>query len=147
MRSPRPTPTKSCLLVALAVVLAFALTLAACGGDDDDAAQLGPNPTSSDPGPNPTTYDPGPNNTSEGPVTVDGTLQITARCLTLQRADGPLDLRFDGYSLKDGALADDTGTVVAHNGDHIAVAGKQAKDKGECGTRFDVANLVTVLPG
>lgn len=135
------------LALPVATVLCLTLALAACGGDDDSAGKgLGPNPTSSDPGPNPTGNDPGPNNTSNGPVTVDGTLQITARCLTLERSGGPLDLRFDGYSVKQNALADDTGTVVAHNGDHIAVAGKQATEKGECGTRFDVANLVTVLP-
>ncbi|MDQ1521216.1 MAG: hypothetical protein QOI55_2289 [Actinomycetota bacterium] len=130
------------------VFVVCVLVLGACGGGADSTAPTarGPNPTSSDPGPNPTTFDPGPNPTGGGPVTESGTLQITAKCLTLQRAKGPLDLRFHGYQVKSKGLADDTGTVLAHDGDHIAVAGHEGKAKGPCGTSFDVESLVTVLP-
>jgi hypothetical protein len=134
--------------ISALVVCALVLVLGACGASKHDTTPgaLGPNPTSSDPGPNSTAVDPGPNPTGGGPLTEDGTLQITARCLTLQRAKGPLDLRFHGYSVKGKGLADDTGTVLAHDGDHIAVAGREEKAKGPCGTRFDVESLVTVLP-
>ena len=136
---------------ALAVCVAICvLSLGACGGDDDSSGTSpdarGPNPTASDPGPNSTSVDPGPNPTTNGPVTLDGTLQITTNCLTLQRTEGPLDLRFADYQAKGQSLVDDAGTAIAHSGDHIAVAGHQAKDKGACGTRFDVESLVTVLP-
>ena len=129
-------------------LLVAAIALGACGGDDDsaDLKARGPNPTGADPGPNPTSSDPGPNPTGGGPITVDGTLQITARCVTLQRAKGSLDLHLDGYSTKGKGLADDTGTVVAHDGDHIALAGHERTATGDCGRRFDVDNLVTVLP-
>jgi hypothetical protein len=119
-----------------------------CSGDDDsnNGQGLGPNPTSSDPGPNSTTFDPGPNPTTGGPQTLDGTLQVASRCLTLQRPQGPLDLRFRGYEAKADTLIDDTGTAIAHNGDRIAVAGHEREAKGACGTRFDVESLVTVVP-
>jgi hypothetical protein len=122
--------------------------LAGCGGDDgdDEPAPLGPNPTSSDPGPNSTSFDPGPNPTDSGPVTLDGTLQVTDTCLTLQRPQGPLDLRFTDYEAVGTNLVDDSGTAIAKNGDHIAVAGHQQDEQGACGTRFDVESLVTVLP-
>ena len=134
-------------VVVLALVFGLAL-FGACGDDDDGSAPdaRGPNPTGPDPGPNPTADDPGPNPTAGGPVTVDGTLQITAKCLTMQQPQGSLDLRFDRWSTKGKSLADDTGTVVAHDGDHIAVAGHERSATGDCGTRFDVENLVTVLP-
>jgi hypothetical protein len=134
--------------LAWSVVVAV-LLLGACGGGDDATKApeaLGPNSTAVDPGPNSTTFDPGPNNTSGGPNTLDGTLQVTARCLTLQRPQGPLDLRFTDYKAKGDSLVDDAGTAIAHNGDHLAVAGHQRVDKGACGTRFDVESLVTVLP-
>ena len=145
MRTRRP-PVRVALVAVLLVLLVAGA--AACGGDDDRAAPAarGPNPTGHDPGPNPTTFDPGPNPTGGGPTTVDGTLRITAQCLTLQRPSGALDLRFDGYARKGTGLADDTGTVLAHDGDRIAVAGHRRRAKDACGTRFDVDNLVTVLP-
>jgi hypothetical protein len=130
-------------------VAVFVLVLGACGGGDSankSPHALGPNPTASDPGPNSTVFDPGPNNTSNGPDTLDGTLQVTTRCLTLQRPQGPLDLRFTDYKAKGQSLVDTAGTAIAHNGDHLAVAGHQRAAKGACGTRFDVESLVTVLP-
>jgi hypothetical protein len=133
-----------------AALLAVFVTLTvagACGGDDDTTATgLGPNSTLNDPGPNSTTFDPGPNSTDQGPQTIDGTLQISGNCLTLQRDDGPLDLRFVGYEAKGESLADDTGTVIAHSGDTIAVAGHPGDGTGPCGKRFDVDSLVTVIP-
>jgi len=134
-------------LLLVACVVAGMAVIGACGGDEDDGEEpLGPNSTSSDPGPNPTTDDPGPNPTDTGPVTLDGTLQITEQCLTLQRPQGPLDLRFTDYEADGTNLVDDTGTAIAKTGDHIAVAGHQQDDQGACGTRFDVESLVTVLP-
>src|SRR5690348_354713 len=102
-------------LVIVAVVVAV-LALGACGSSSHDSAPkgVGPNSTSFDPGPNSTQFDPGPNPTDNGPQTVDGTLHMTAKCFTLQRPDGPLDLRFQGYTNNGGALADDTHTTVAH---------------------------------
>jgi hypothetical protein len=135
------------LLVAIALV--GALALSACGGDDDSASPeaKGPNPTASDPGPNPTTFDPGPNPTGNGPVTREGTLLITPNCLTLVVGKTRLDLRFTSdYEAKGAGLVDDTGTAIAHAGDHIAVAGHPASGANTCGTRFDVESLVTVIP-
>jgi hypothetical protein len=131
----------------LGALLAAVVVTGGCGGDDDSTAVsgLGPNSTSFDPGPNSTSFDPGPNPTDEGPRTVDGTLQITGECLTLQRADGNLDLRFDGYEANGDALADDTGTVIARNGDTILVAGHPADETGPCGRRFDVDSFVSVI--
>jgi hypothetical protein len=136
----------SCRIVAAVVVLAC--VLGACGSSSGNSPTkgLGPNPTGSNPGPNTSTYDPGPNSTSGGPVTVEGTLQLTPRCFTLQRPQGRLDLHFTGYTKQAGALVDDTHTTVAHNGDQIAVSGHPARTKNACGTRFDVASLVTVIP-
>jgi hypothetical protein len=132
------------------VILVFAVALGACGGgggNDNNPKALGPNPTSSDPGPNPTTYDPGPNNTSNGPVTIEGTLQVTPTCLTLRRPQGPLDLRFRDYKANGTTLvASAGGAPIAHSGDTLAVAGHVADTKNGCGTRFDVDSLVTVLP-
>ncbi|MCU1430869.1 MAG: hypothetical protein JWL83_4869 [Actinomycetia bacterium] len=127
------------------LALCCALALGACGSSHPNKA-LGPNPTVSDPGPNSTLSDPGPNPTDNGPVTIEGTLTIKGKCLELQHAGGPLDLRFNGYSAKGTTLIDDTKTAVAKSGDHIAVAGKASTQKSACGTRFDVDNLVTVLP-
>jgi hypothetical protein len=134
-----------CAVVALALVLA--LVLGACGSSSSNATKgLGPNPTGPNPGPNSTTFDPGPNPTTGGPVTVEGTVLLTPRCFTLQRPQGALDLHFSGYTNQSGALVDDTHTTVAHTGDTIAVSGQPGHTKNACGTRFDVANLVTVIP-
>jgi hypothetical protein len=133
--------------VAVGLVAVSLLAVGACGGDDDDAPEpRGPNPTSSDPGPNPTGSDPGPNPTDEGPVTIDGTLQVTAECVTLQRPDGPRDLRLDGYEAKGDTLVGDDGNVAARSGQRIVVAGNETDETGPCGRRFDDAGLVTVLP-
>jgi hypothetical protein len=139
--------TRVSLLVVIA--LAGALVSSACGGDDDSAnpRAKGPNSTASDPGPNPTTFDPGPNPTGNGPVTREGTLLITPDCLTLVVGKTKLDLRFTSdYQAKGAGLVDDTGTAIAHAGDHIAVAGHPEAGTNTCGARFDVESLVTVIP-
>jgi len=135
-------------LRGVCTAVALALLLGACGSSGSNAPTkgLGPNPTGANPGPNPSTYDPGPNPTTGGPVTVEGTLQLTPHCFTLVRPPGRLDLRFTGYTNQGGALVDDTHTTVAQNGDLIAVSGHPARTKDACGTRFDVATLVTVIP-
>ncbi len=133
-------------LAFAAIACCGAVALGGCGGSSHPPKSLGPNPTSSDPGPNTTTFDPGPNPTGNGPVTIEGTLQITPTCLSLQRAGGKLDLHFSGYTKQGTTLIDDTKTAVAKNGDDIAVAGHPQTTKNACGTRFDVDNLVTVLP-
>jgi hypothetical protein len=136
-------------MLALIVVCTLAFVAAACGGgssDDTNPKPLGPNPTSTDPGPNPTNYDPGPNNTTNGPVTLDGTLQVTPQCLTLQRPQGPLDLHFTNYKGQGTNLVDMSGHAIASNGDEIAVAGHVANAHNACGERFNVDSLVTVIP-
>jgi hypothetical protein len=142
----RPPVHARAVTALVCVGMCVALLAGACSGDDDDTPEpLGPNPTSSDPGPNSTDFDPGPNPTDDGPVTVSGTLQVTPECLTLQRPEGPLDLRFEDYRAEGDGLADDTGTVVARSGDQVAVAGFQRDEGGACGTRFDVESFVTAL--
>jgi hypothetical protein len=146
MQSLPPT-SRGPLRAVLASVVACALVLGACGGDDDDAPEpLGPNSTASDPGPNSTDFDPGPNSTGNGPRTIDGTLEISAACLTLQRDDGPLDLQFQDYTAKGTELVDADGVAIAKHGDRIAVAGFEQDAQGACGKRFDVDSLVTVIP-
>jgi hypothetical protein len=130
----------------LFAAVALAVVATACGGGNSTPKALGPNPTSSDPGPNSTSVDPGPNPTTNGPTTVEGTLGISGNCIVLQRAGGALDLHFEGYTTRGTSLVDDTNTVVANRGDQIAVAGHSRGTKTACGTRFDVANLVTVVP-
>jgi hypothetical protein len=138
VRSPR----------GMCAVVALALMLGACGSSNSTSPTkgLGPNPTGPNPGPNTSTYNPGPNPTTGGPVTVEGTLQLTPHCFTLVRPQGRLALHFSGYTNRAGALVDDTHTTVAHSGDQIAVSGHPAPTKNACGSRFDVANLVTVIP-
>jgi hypothetical protein len=135
------------LVLPLVVVVAGALLVGSCGSSTHATKGLGPNPTSSDPGPNTSTFNPGPNPTTGGPVTLEGTLQLTPRCMTLQLPAGPLDLHFvQAYTKQGSTLYDDTGHVIAHDGDHIAVAGHPTAQKDACGTRFNVDTLVTVLP-
>jgi hypothetical protein len=146
---PRVASVRSRGFALAAFVLVALLVVGACGGDDDSStpAAKGPNPTSSDPGPNPTSFDPGPNPTNNGPVTREGTLVITPGCLTLVNGTTRLDLRFPSdYAAKGTGLIDDTGSAIAHRGDHIAVAGHPASGTNTCGTRFNVESLVTVVP-
>jgi hypothetical protein len=139
-------PTRRASRRALsALVCAVLCTGAACGGGDDAPEPLGPNSTASDPGPNSTDFDPGPNSTDDGPQTLDGRLAIAGECLTLQRDQGPLDLRFDGYQVRGTELIDADGVAIAKHGDRIAVAGYPKAGQGACGKRFDVTSFVSVI--
>src|SRR5581483_8728425 len=92
---PRPTrqnggmSERGARAVALAVLVAC--MLGACGSSHGSSSSTtgGPNPSGPNPGPNTSTFNPGPNPTSNGPVTIEGTLQVTPQCLTLQRPQGP----------------------------------------------------------
>lgn len=106
-----------------------------------------------DPGPHPTSFDPGPNDTSGGPRTVRGTLALdtATTCISIDSDAGRLDLRFTqgDYSLGNNgepALVDAEGSPIAHAGDTLFVAGFDSGAPGDCGTRFDVESLVSVLP-
>lgn len=122
-------------------------------GPNPTASDPGPNPTTFDPGPNPTTFDPGPNETSGGPQTVRGILVLDSAttCIAIDSDAGRLDLRFaqGDYAFgNDGApaLVDGDGIAIAHSGDTVFVAGFNAGTPGDCGGRFDVGSLVSVLP-